>query len=273
MIADADHTGGVPADAGLVACHGVTVRHGNGPGSVVALADLQLTISPGESVALWGRSGSGKTTLLHVLGGLITPTEGQVTWRGQPLSTLDRAARASVRARAIAYVFQGVNLLPHLTAYENLVFALRARGERGGARPGEPPGGPRAGEEPAGSPRAGEEPGGPDRGAERAGRLLELVGLSAKRDALPAELSGGEAQRVAIARALAQDPELLLCDEPTGQLDSDTGRRILDLIDAAQREFHFALAVATHDENVAARYGRTISLADARVVADIPVSR
>ena len=230
----------------LVACRGVSVRHGSGRGQVLALDDIELDVTTGESVALWGRSGSGKTTLLHVLGGLVAPSEGEVSWRGRPLSTLDQAARASVRARGIAYVFQGVNLLPHLTAFENLVFALRARDEVEGDDDG---------------------------GADRADQLLELVGLGAKGTSLPAELSGGEAQRVAIARALAQRPELLLCDEPTGQLDSDTGRRVLDLIDAAAQRLGFALVVATHDENVAARYGRTVGLSDGRIVADIPVRR
>jgi putative ABC transport system ATP-binding protein len=221
----------------LVACQGVSVRHGRGPAQVLALQAVDIEIAPGESVALWGRSGSGKTTLLHVLGGLVAPSEGLVRWRQERLSTLDAAARTAIRARGIAYVFQGVNLLPHLTAFENVVFALRASGEQ-------------------------------DAPAERATELLGLVGLDAKRDALPGELSGGEAQRVAIARALAQKPDLLLCDEPTGQLDSDTGRRVLDLIDAAQAESGFALAVATHDENVAARYGRAVELSDGRIIAD-----
>ena len=235
------------ATSAVVACRAVTVRHGRGEAAVRALHDVEVEIAVGESVALWGRSGSGKTTLLHVLGGLVAPTEGEVRWHGGPLSTLDQAARTSLRARGIAYVFQGVNLLPHLSVLENLVFALRA------SDPGERP--------------AGGDP------ADRAVELLGLVGLTAKHDALPAELSGGEAQRVAIARALAQQPELLLCDEPTGQLDSDTGRRVLDLIEAVQREYGFALAVATHDEQVAARYGRTIALSDGSVVADIPVTR
>ncbi|HEX8976561.1 MAG TPA: ABC transporter ATP-binding protein [Solirubrobacteraceae bacterium] len=235
----------------LVACRSVSVEHGRGPAAVLALDNVDLEIAAGESVALCGRSGSGKTTLLHVLGGLVAPTQGEVSWRGRTLSTLDQAARAAVRAHGIAYIFQGVNLLPHLTAFENLGFAVQARAERGGDR------------ESRGSTAAR---------AERAAELLALVGLDAKRDALPGELSGGEAQRVAIARALAPEPELLLCDEPTGQLDSDTGRRVLDLIDAAQKEFGFAVAVATHDENVAARYGRTVGLSDGRIVADIPVA-
>jgi putative ABC transport system ATP-binding protein len=224
--------------AALMSCRGVSVVHGRGQGQVRALDNVELQIGPHDRLALWGRSGSGKTTLLHVLGGLVEPTDGTVLWRDQALSTLDSAARAAVRARGIAYVFQGINLLPHFTAYENIAFALEASGDGTGS-------------------------------ADRAEEVLHLVGLAAKLDALPAELSGGESQRVAIARALAQSPELLLCDEPTGQLDSDTGNRVLDLIDALQQEFSFALVVATHDENVAARYTRTVELSDGRIVADV----
>jgi ABC-type lipoprotein export system ATPase subunit len=219
----------------LVACREVSVVHGRGDGQVRALEGVDLEIKPGETVALWGQSGSGKTTLLHLLGGLLAPTSGAVRWREHELSTLDAAARAELRAQGIAYVFQGINLLPHFTAYENVAFALRASHVGSGHQ-------------------------------ERAEELLGLVGLASKLDALPSELSGGEAQRVAIARALAQEPELLLCDEPTGQLDSDTGGRVLDLIDSLQNEFSFALVLATHDENVAARYGRMVELADGRVV-------
>lgn len=224
--------------ATLAACDGVSVVYGDGPARVVALHEVDLRIAPGDRLALWGRSGSGKTTLLHVLGGLVTPTAGAVSWRGSPLSSLDAAARGRLRARGIAYVFQGANLLPSFTAFENVAFALRARGQRGGEA------------DPAG--------------------LLGLVGLAAKLDALPSELSGGEAQRVAIARALGQQPELLLCDEPTGQLDSDTGARVLDLIAALQEELGFALVLATHDADVAALADRTVTLLDGRVVDEEP---
>jgi ABC-type lipoprotein export system ATPase subunit len=197
---------------------------------------VSFEVGAGESVALLGRSGSGKTTLLHVLGGLIEPTAGRLEWQGQTLASLDHAARGAVRAHGIAYVFQGANLLPYFTAYENVAFASHL------AREGA-------------SPLAPEE-------------LLELVGLRVKADHLPSELSGGEAQRVAIARALAQGPELLLCDEPTGHLDSDTARRVLDLIEALRDELGFALVLATHDADVAARLARTVELDDGRIVAE-----
>jgi ABC-type lipoprotein export system ATPase subunit len=215
----------------------VKVVYGHGEAARQALDGVSVEIGRGDSLALLGRSGSGKTTLLHVLGGLLEATAGEVDWHGRPLASLDHATRNAGRARGIAYVFQGANLLPHFTAFENIAFAGQLA---------------------------------PDEAAQdvRPSALLELVGLLAKADHLPAELSGGEAQRIAIARALAQQPELLLCDEPTGHLDSDTAGRVLDLIDALQVEFGFALVVATHDVDVAARLVREVELEDGRVVRE-----
>jgi ABC-type lipoprotein export system ATPase subunit len=213
----------------LVQCRGVTVVYG----AATALAEADLEVRPRERVALVGRSGSGKTTLLHVLGGLVAPSSGSVEWKGQPLTALDTAARASIRRHGLAYVFQGANLLPYFSAVENVAFAARLAG--GDAMPVE---------------------------------LLRLVGLADKADHLPAELSGGEQQRVAIARALAQRPELLLCDEPTGHLDSDTAERVLDLLDAVQAELGLAIVVASHDAGVASRFDRVVELADGRVQSE-----
>jgi ABC-type lipoprotein export system ATPase subunit len=232
----------ISAPPSLIACEGVTVGYGEGEARVTALHEVDLAVRSGEFLALWGRSGSGKTTVLHVLGGLVVPSQGRVLWHEQELSSLDDAARGRARARGIAYVFQGSNLLTHFTAFENVAFAREMSVERAAAR----------------------SEGQSDHSATD---LLELVGLSAKLDALPNELSGGEAQRVAIARALAQNPELLLCDEPTGHLDSDTAERVLDLIEALQREFGFALVIATHDAGVAARAERVLELSDGRVAA------
>jgi ABC-type lipoprotein export system ATPase subunit len=203
-------------------CEGVTVSYGEGSARVTALVDVEFQVQDGETVALLGRSGSGKTTLLNVLGGLLRPSLGAV----------ERQAHAS-------YVFQGANLLPHFTAFENVAFAAHVC---------------------CGEPRPELAP----------GLLLELVGLSARMDQLPAELSGGEAQRVALARALAQSPRLLLCDEPTGHLDSDTSERVLSLLDALQERFGFALVIATHDPSVAARLQREVELHDGRVIP-VPV--
>jgi ABC-type lipoprotein export system ATPase subunit len=233
----------ISAPPSLIACERVTVGYGEGDARVTALHDVDLSVRAGEFLALWGRSGSGKTTVLHVLGGLVLPSQGRVLWHEQELSSLDDAARGRARARGIAYVFQGSNLLTHFTAFENVAFAREMSIERAATTRHE---------------------GQSDHSAED---LLELVGLSAKLDALPGELSGGEAQRVAIARALAQNPELLLCDEPTGHLDSGTAERVLDLIEALQREFGFALVIATHDAGVAARAERVVELSDGRVAA------
>jgi ABC-type lipoprotein export system ATPase subunit len=227
----------VDSSSTLAACRELTVAYGSGDARVVALDRVNLHLTVGERVALWGPSGSGKTTLLHALGGLVEPTDGVVLWNGVPLSSLDVSARAHTRARGIAYVFQGSNLLPVFTAYENVAFAAYAAGERSEVEA-------------------------------RALELLALVGLHEKADNLPSELSGGEAQRVAIARALAGRPTLLLCDEPTGHLDTDTTGRVLELIDALQQRLGFALVVATHDADIAAGLGRLVELRDGRVVED-----
>jgi putative ABC transport system ATP-binding protein len=221
----------------LAACRRLTVIHGVGEARVVALDRVDLELGRGETVALWGPSGSGKTTLLHALGGLVDPTDGVVVWDGEPLSSLDASKRARSGGRGIAYVFQGSNLLPVFTAFENVAFAAYASGGRSGV------------------------------GA-RALELLALVGLRDKADSLPSELAGGEAQRVAIARALAQSPELLLCDEPTGHLDADTTTRVLELIEALHDRVGFAVVVATHDADLAARFGRIVELRDGRIVED-----
>jgi putative ABC transport system ATP-binding protein len=227
----------VATEAALASCREVSVVHGSGDARVVALDRVDFVVHPGERVSLFGPSGSGKTTLLHVLGGLIVPATGEVRWRGEALSALDAVARGRARSSGIAFVFQGANLLPTFTAYENIAFAAHARTDG------------------TDDPASELEP----------LELLELVGLASKADALPAELSGGESQRVALARALAQRPELLLCDEPTGHLDSDTGSRVLDLIDALHAEFGFSQVTATHDADVAARFDRSVTLADGRV--------
>ena len=235
--------------AALISCRGITVVHGVGEATVRALAGVDFDVREGESTGLLGPSGSGKTTLLHVLGGLVSASSGNVIWRGEELTTLDRAARHRQQVQRIAFVFQGANLLASLDARENIAFAILAAG-------------------------------GPDRqSVQRNGSgvpdtpddYLTLVGLEQKAEALPGELSGGEQQRVAIARALAQGPELLLCDEPTGHLDSDTGHRVLDLIESVRTMFGFAMVTATHDPSVAERADRIIELTDGVLVEREPV--
>ena len=212
----------------LSACRGVSVIHGAEDASIVALDDVDVAFDAGEKTALWGPSGSGKTTLLHVLGGLVRPTKGSVEWKGEPLAS---------RPQGIGYVFQGSNLLPSFTAFENVALARSIADPRGDIE------------------RDSLE-------------LLALVGLERKAESLPSELSGGESQRVAIARALAQKPELLLCDEPTGHLDSDTAARVLALIVAAQEQLGFTLLIATHDADIAASLDRLVELRDGAIVED-----
>jgi putative ABC transport system ATP-binding protein len=226
----------------LVRCSGVTVVHGEGETALRALDGVDLELADGASVGLLGPSGSGKTTLLHVLGGLIAPTSGTVAWRGEELESPDRAARGGRLREGIAYVFQGANLLPHLDVGENIAFAIRVSRRRD-------PEGHRPQRNGSATPETPSD-------------FLALVGLDGRARALPADLSGGEQQRVAIARALAQRPQLLLCDEPTGHLDSDTGRRVLNLIEAAREMFGFAIVVATHDPAMGRRADRTLEMAD-----------
>ncbi len=255
-----------PASA-LSVCRDVSVVLGRGETVVVALADLDLTVHAGERLVLWGRSGSGKSTLLHVMSGLLAPTSGSVEWDGRALATLDDARDGMVRPPGLANVFQSPNLLPNFTAFENVAFAARAaelaRSAAGsGGSNGRAPAAGRSEELAAPAARL------PGPAQLEPLDLLRLVGLLDKADALPSELSGGESQRVAIARALAQRPRMLLCDEPTGHLDSDTGARVLALIEALQRELGFALVLATHDPDTAARFPREVELLDGRVVRD-----
>ena len=224
----------VAARTALAACDSVSVVYGHGEAQVEALREVDLEIAAGDHLALLGRSGSGKTTLLHVLGGLLVPTSGTVSWKGEPLSTLDAAAGGRAPARGVANRLQGAKQfakknIPELVPRAQLRAASRLDADGLGPE-----------------------------------RLLALVGLRTKGDSLPAELSGGESQRVAIARALAQGPELLLCDEPTGHLDTDTGERVLDMVEALRHELGFALVIATHDPDVAARADRAVALAGGR---------
>jgi ABC-type lipoprotein export system ATPase subunit len=190
----------------------------------------------GDFVALRGASGAGKSTLLHLLGGLDTPDSGQVILDGRPIERLSRGELAGLRNRRVGFIFQSYLLLPELDALENV--CLPGRMARRSSRECEM------------------------RGRE----LLQLVGLQDRIEHKPYELSGGEQQRVAIARALINEPDLILADEPTGNLDSHTGQDIVNLLCEIQREGRAALIVATHDNDVAARARRTVELMDGQVM-------
>jgi ABC-type lipoprotein export system ATPase subunit len=208
------------------------------PGSAIAvraLDDVDFAIARGEYVAVVGESGSGKTTLMHLLGGLDRPTSGTIAIDGVRLDTARPAELAAIRSRKIGFVFQGLNLIPTLSACDNVMLAARyARRDRAFAR-------------------------------ERASALLGELGLADRTDHRPAQLSGGQQQRVAIARALINEPALILADEPTGELDSRTAESILTVFD----ELHAAgrtLVVVTHSAAVYERAGRVIRIADGRIV-------
>jgi putative ABC transport system ATP-binding protein len=246
---DVAESAGDPRDADpIVVCKDVTRTYGGessgglfGRGgrkrpSVRALDAVSLTVSPGEFVAVVGPSGSGKSTLLHLLAGLDTPTSGTVTVDGEPTETLSERARARLRLRHIGIVFQRFHLLPSLSARANVALPLVERGVSRRDR------------------------------RERAMALLERVGLAERASHRPGELSGGEQQRVAVARALVCDPGLVVADEPTGELDSVTGAKVLDLLSAVGEDR--AVVVASHDEQVVERADRVVQLQDGRRVED-----
>lgn len=209
-----------------------------GPVEVEAVKDVSLQVQPGSFVVVRGRSGSGKTTLLNMLGGLDQPTTGSVTLDGEDVTTMDEETLAEMRRSKVGFIFQAFGLVPILSAVENVELPLRLVKTA------------------------------PAQRRQRSRILLELVGLGDRADHRPDELSGGEQQRVAIARALANDPRLLIADEPTGQLDSRTGRGIIDLILALVHSENIAAIVATHDPAPLAIADRVIELSDGHVISD-----
>jgi putative ABC transport system ATP-binding protein len=199
---------------------------------VHALRQVSLALTEGQFVVLLGPSGSGKSTLLNIMGGLDVPTGGQVLYRDLDLTLADEAALTAYRRRHVGFVFQFYNLIPSLTAEENVALVTEI----------------------AESPMA-------------PGEALALVHLAERRDHFPAQLSGGEQQRVAIARAIAKRPDILFCDEPTGALDFATGVRVLEVIDRINRELGTTTALITHNAPIADIADRVISLADGRIVS------
>jgi putative ABC transport system ATP-binding protein len=203
-------------------------------GEIHVLKHVTFQVQPGEWAALIGPSGSGKSTLLGIIAGLDSPSSGRIAVDGVDISTMGEGELARVRAERIGVVFQSYNLIPGLSAEENVALPLYASGR---------------------APRAG-----------RAAELLDLVGLADRRRHRPTQLSGGQQQRVAIARALVNSPALLVADEPTGNLDSASGAVVLDLFVRLREELGVTLVVATHDPGVAARANRVIHVVDGRVV-------
>ena len=206
-------------------------------GDVAAVRGVDLDVDDGEFLAVVGRSGSGKSTLLNLLGGLETPDQGEVFFRGRALEGMDEDGFALWRRRHVGLVFQAYHLIPTLSALENVALPLYP-----------------------------ETVGSADRRS-RAGARLDEVGLAHRVDHRPSQLSGGEQQRVAIARALVNEPDLVLADEPTGNLDTSTGEEIPCLFDKLRRESGIALLVVTHDEQVAASADRIVRMVDGQVAA------
>jgi len=221
----------------MIRLEGIDKVYEQGATSVHALRAVDLVVETGESVAILGPSGSGKSTLLHVIGCLDTPSHGRYLLDGEDVSALDRNRMAEVRNRGFGFIFQAFHLMPRSTALENVAMPLRF----------------------AGVPRAEQK--------ERALRMLERVGLADRVGHRPPELSGGQQQRVAVARALANHPAVILADEPTGNLDSQSGAEIFELLLELNIEGQ-TVVIVTHDEGLAARTGRVIRMLDGRVVAD-----
>jgi putative ABC transport system ATP-binding protein len=224
----------------LIEVQGVSRDYGRGARIVHAVRDVSFTAEPGELVAVRGRSGAGKTTLLNMVGGLDRPTRGRVLIGGHDLSEAGERTLLGLRRTMIGFVFQSFGLVPILSAAENVGVPMRL------ARVA------------------------PAERERRVRVLLELVGLGEHAAQRPYELSGGQQQRVAVARALANEPRLLIADEPTGQLDSETGRSIMDLLRAVVRARGMTALVATHDSALLDRADRVITLRDGAVVSDEP---
>ena len=219
-----------------VRASGLKKYYGEGANLVKALDGVDISVEEGEFVAILGSSGSGKTTLLNMLGGLDLPTDGNVWVDGTALGNMDKNERTVFRREKIGFIFQAYNLLPMLTAYENIVLPLRLDGQ--------------------------------DIKKEFLDRIIETLGLGEKRNNFPHEMSGGQQQRVAIARALAAKPALLLADEPTGNLDSRTSAEVIGLLKMTGREFHQTIVMITHNEAIAQLADRIIHLEDGRIVGD-----
>lgn len=227
---------GTAVAAPLVRVEGVRRSYGHGAAAVHALQDVHLELAAGELVALVGRSGSGKTTLLNAIGGLDRPDVGRVVVDGHDVTSLDERGLVRLRRDVVAFVFQTFGLVPVLTAAENVGVPLRMRR----------------------MPVAEREA--------RVELLLDLVGLGGHARQRPGQLSGGQQQRVAIARALAGSPRLLVADEPTGQLDTETGRDVMALIRAVVEAEGMTAIVSTHDPLMVALADRTLHLVDGRLV-------
>jgi len=222
----------------IVSCRGVSKTYQQGKVAVQALTDIDLEVEGGGFIALAGPSGSGKTTLLNLVGGLDTPDAGAIEVDGKAYADLSRSAMADLRLHSIGFVFQAYNLIPVLSALENVEYVMLLQGVAREER------------------------------RRRAREILDVVGLEGKHDRRPAELSGGQQQRVAVARAIVADPAIVLADEPTANLDSKTGESLLDLMRQMNRERSVTFIFSTHDNMVMDYARRLVLLRDGRIAED-----
>ena len=228
----------VPGTAtSLYELRGVTKRYGDGATRVAAVDGIDLEIARGEFVALVGPSGSGKTTMLQLLGAIDRPTDGEVLFEGERIEGMSDGELADLRRNTLGFIFQQFNLIPTLTARDNVEVAMAPTGIASADR------------------------------RRRAEEVLERVGLSKRTAHVPSELSGGEQQRVAIARALSNEPRVLLADEPTGNLDTATGTEVIGLLETLWREHGLTVILVTHDDSIAGRAQRVLRMRDGRLTA------
>ncbi len=220
---------------------GVTKQYDMGEVTVTALREVSFSVAKGEFVAVMGPSGSGKSTLLHLLGGLDEPSSGEIALAGHTITQLSDDEVTVVRRRKVGFIFQFYNLVPTLTAAENVALPLLIDGQR------------------------------LDDYKEKIGKLLVMVGLADRRDHKPDQMSGGQQQRVAIARAFVNDPEIVLADEPTGNLDSQSGTAILELLRESAEALHQTIVMVTHDPRAASYADRVVFLKDGRIVQKLAI--
>jgi len=216
-----------------ISAFGVSKTYGNKGTQVHALKQCDFTIESGEHLAVTGTSGSGKSTLLHLLGGLDRPTTGNILYNEEEISSLNENKLSEFRLRNIGFVFQSYNLLPELTARENVILPILLDGKKADK--------------------------------EFLYKIFEKLDLIDRLDHLPGQLSGGQQQRVAIARALINHPQILLCDEPTGNLDSKNRQRVLELLKSTAKELKLTLLVVTHDVSIAKHFPRIITIIDGKI--------
>ncbi|MCA9953617.1 MAG: ABC transporter ATP-binding protein [Ardenticatenaceae bacterium] len=219
----------------------VTKQYNMGEVTVTALHEVSFNVVKGEFVAVMGPSGSGKSTLLHLLGGLDEPSSGQITLAGHPITRLSDDDVTVVRRRMVGFIFQFYNLVPTLTAAENVALPLLIDGQR------------------------------IEKHQEKIDSLLAMVGLAERRDHKPDQMSGGQQQRVAIARAFVNDPEIVLADEPTGNLDSQSGTAILELLRQSAEALQQTIVMVTHDPRAASYADRVVFLKDGRIVQTLTI--